>query len=237
MDTVENKTMIMDVFPKDFDGMGIKTIAVLGLPQALCAMRNPKESWDKSDSYYDTSEPGLIHIGENDWKLTKMLFNGGTPHDKHLRMVHVYANFNMPRYFWSEFDTYKFNTKVSDSTMHKLLNNDNPITEKMFVYCNEDTNLINSIINQLETLRKQFKQIQKNYIGSDKAGKLDHLLLRAKRILPEGFLQMRTVDTNYSELRNMYYWRKNHRLKEEWQDVFCGWVKTLPYAKELIIGE
>ena len=76
---------------------------------------------------------------------------------------------------------------------------------------------------------KNIKDITKDVV------QMNRLLVRAKRMLPEGFLQMRTFDTNYAELRNMYFQRKNHRLKEEWIDIFCKWVESLPYAKELII--
>ena len=119
--------------------------------------------------------------------------------------------------------------------MHKLLNNDNPITKEQFVNCEEDADVLDVVIQRLEDLRREFKAIQHNDSAADKAAKMNALLVRAKRLLPEGFLQMRTVDTNYAELRTIYHQRKNHRLKEEWQDTFCKWVETLPYAKELII--
>lgn len=223
------------VFPHNFDGMGIQTIAVTGIGPALAAMRNPMDSWNKADSYYDDLAPGAVVIGENDMRVSKSLIAAGNPDCKHLRMMHVQFNANMPRYFWSEFDTYHFNTKISCSTMHKLLNNVKSITKKMFASCEEDDDLLTPIIDRLESLRVAFKDIQKNATDALKATKLNHLLLRAKRILPESFLQMRTVDTNYMELRTIYHQRKKHRLKEEWQDTFCEWVATLPYAQEFII--
>ena len=82
--------------------------------------------------------------------------------------------------------------------------------------------------------RKEYKEIQKT--TKDNAA-MNKLLVRAKRMLPEGFLQLRTLDTNYAELRSMYFQRRNHRLKEEWSDMFCKWVESLPYAKELIMYE
>ena len=84
-----------------------------------------------------------------------------------------------------------------------------------------------------ETLINRLNELRLLYLDT----KDYNYVVRIKRILPEGFLQMRTWNTNYAELRNIYHQRKNHRLKEEWRDIFCKWVETLPYAKELIIGD
>ena len=226
--------------------MKITNTQVFGFEAAVRGMRNPLASWDKSDSYpvdcigattMDSTKSKNFSIGPNDMDLMKRLLKSGPEHAKFMRMIHVQCDVDMPRYWWSEADTYHFNTKNSTSTMHKLLNNDNPITLDMFAICEEDRELWKIIVNRLESLRKTYKSAQKNDELSNKKEILSRLLLRAKRLLPEGFLQMRTWDTNYAELRTMYHQRKNHRLKEEWQDVFCKWVELLPYAKELIIGE
>ena len=221
-----------------------ETVEITGWEGAIRGMRNPLNSWAKHDSFYEhetSLRNGVWYheyvIGDNDMKLAKTLISSGPEHCKFLRMIHVQANVDMPRYWWSEADTYHFGTKNSCSTMHKLLNNSNPITEDMFLVCNEDKDVLTVVIARLEALRIEYKEIQKNYTGTDKQERLDYLLLRAKRILSEGFYQMRTWDTSYAELRNMYHQRKHHRLKEEWQNQFCTWVETLPYAKELIIGE
>ena len=213
--------------------MEIKTIETSGWGGAFHSMRNPMNSWLKNDSYYDDDRNFVI--GPNDMKLIKTLISSGPEHAKVLRMIQVQADFIMPRAWWGEFDTYHFNTKSSQSTMHKLLNNNEPITSKLFASCKADEDVLHVVIDRLEYLRKTFKDIQHEYDGEDKNEILNELLVRAKRLLPEGFLQMRTVSTNYAELRTIYHQRKNHRLKEEWQDTFCEWVKTLPYAKELII--
>ena len=84
-------------------------------------------------------------------------------------------------------------------------------------------------VNKLEKMRQEYKS--QDTTNQTK----ERLLVRAKRMLPEGFLQMRTFDTTYAELRNMYFQRRHHRLKEEWVDIFCKWVESLPYAKELIM--
>lgn len=213
--------------------MEIKNTEVYGFEAALRGMRNPLNSWGNSDSYYNKENNQYV-IGNNDMKLAQSLIKSGSEHCKFLRMIHVSADFDMPRYFWSEFDTYHYNTKNSCSTMHKLLNNDNPITLDMFATCDEDEYIWNEIIVRLEELRLEYKEIQST---TKNVKEMNRLLLRAKRLLPEGLLQMRTVDTNYAELRNMYFQRRNHRLHEEWIDTFCKWVESLPYADELICYE
>lgn len=219
--------------------MEIKNTEVYGFKASFRGMRNPMNSWDKSDSVTITWNDFIEHsvdicIGENDMKLAQTLIKSGSEHCKFLRMIHVFADFDMPRYFWSEFDTYHYNTKNSCSTMHKLLNNNDPITLDMFEICEEDMDIWKYIISKLESLRLDYKEIQATTKNKEE---MDRLLLRAKRLLPEGMLQMRTIDTNYAELRNMYFQRRNHRLKEEWIDTFCKWVEGLPYAKELICFE
>ena len=129
----------------------------------------------------------------------------------------------MPLYWWSEFDTYKFNTKNSCSTMHKLLNNKEEITIDNFVYDREDKVFMQVIVDQLNCLRHHYLE-SKDY----------NYVIRAKKLLPTSYKQMRTVNTNYAELINIYHQRKNHRLKEEWQDIFCRWVEDLPYMNEFL---
>lgn len=225
--------------------MEITTIEIAGFKSAIEGMRNPLNSWDKSDSYeceythkteiycdkchlYNDLNVKCSHyiIGKNDLDLAQRLIKGGTEHCKFLRQIQVWVDFNMPRYWWSEFDTYKIGTSANScSTMHKLLNNTEPITRLLFVGCMEDFDVLDVVINRLEELRKEYQKT-----------KNDYLLIRAKRLLPEGFLQLRTVNLNYQTIRNIYHQRKNHRLKEEWIDKFCSWVETLPYAQELIIN-
>ena len=241
--------------------MNFKNTEVWGFEHALRGMRNAMGSWDKSDSqfnnYYDLSSGDVpeaylrkfnkdlhVHhktpdgyfvdiIGENDLKLAQTLIKAGSADSKYLRMIHVAVDTDMPRYWWSEADTYHFNTKNSCSTMHKLLNNNNPITLDMFVICEEDMDWWIDTVDRLESMRQKYKDAQK----TKDSDTMNRLLVRAKRMLPEGFEQMRTLDTNYAELRNMYFQRRRHRLKEEWVNTFCKWVESLPYAKELIMYE
>lgn len=202
--------------------MEIKNVDVWGFKHAIRGMRNAFESWYKSDSDFTD---GRIIIRKNDMTLCQNLLKGNSADWKFMRMIHVSADITLPRFIWSEFDTYHFNTKNSCSTMHKLLNNNNPITTDMFEYSIENKDLILNIVTQLENLRIEYKTTKDNNIQNK-------LLLMAKEILPESFLQMRTIDTNYAELRNIYFQRKNHRL-QDWHKI-CEWIETLPYAQELI---
>ena len=204
--------------------MRIETLEIAGFAPALKGMRNPMNSWDKSDSYFTKNSDGLWFIGKEDIKLAQSLIKGGTEHCKFLRQIQVWADFDMPRYWWSEFDTYKIGTSANScSTMHKLLNNKNPITIELFNCDEEDLDIAEIVINRLEQLRQLYRE-----------NKDDKLLIRAKKLLMEGFLQLRTVNLNYQTIRNIYHQRNKHRLKEEWIDVFCAWTRELPYFEQLI---
>lgn len=207
--------------------MKITNTEVYGFKAALRGMRNPMNSWHLQDSVPYYCMPDILWdatlIGERDLDLAKRLIKAGNEHCKFLRQIQVWADFEMPLYWWSEFDTYKFNTKNSCSTMHKLFNAKKEIELDDFVYSKEDINTLNFIIKELNSLRKRYLETKDfNYV------------IRGKRLLPTSFKQKRTVNTNYAELINIYNQRKNHRLKEEWQDVFCKWCEELPYFKEFL---
>lgn len=208
--------------------MYIKTKEIAGFIPALHGMRSPMNSWHLNDStmYIGNELTGeeMIYIGPNDMDLAQRLIKAGPEHYKFLRQIQVWADFNMPLYWWSEFDSYKFNSKNSCSTMHKLLNAKKEIELSDFVYDEDQENMLQAVINVLNGYRKCYL-LSKDY----------SYVIKAKRLLPTSYKQLRTVNTNYAELRNIYFQRKNHRLKEEWQDTFCKWVESLPYAKELIL--
>ena len=200
--------------------MQIITKEVAGFIPALYDMRSPMNSWHLNDSYIENEK---VFIGPNDMGLAKRLIKAGPEHCKFLRQIQVWADFDMPLYWWSEFDTYKFNTKNSCSTMHKLFNAKKTIELTDFVFSEEEKPTLTFIISELNSLREKYLQTKDfNYI------------LRGKRLLPTSFKQKRTVNTNYAELMNIYNQRKHHRLKEEWQEVFCKWCETLPYFKEFL---
>lgn len=214
--------------------MYIENTKVFGFESAIFGMRNPLNSWYKSDSdirireMTATNPEGFV-LGTNDLQLAQRLILAGNEHGKFLRQIQVWCDIEMPRYWWSEFDTYHYNTKNSCSTMHKLFQKEKPITIDMF-YCETE-------YEKLKTYERvvDLNHLRSLWLNATTQEEKDSYLVTAKRILPENFLQMRTVNTNYGELRNIHHQREHHRLKREWQEVFCEWVKSLPYANELII--
>lgn len=216
---------------------------------AFRGLRHPMESYAKSDSYMDTSvEWGSSNfykveqnfkIGPNDLDLAQRMIKAGTPNDKFLRQIFVSVDITAPLYWWKEADTYKVATTAnSTSTMHKLATT--PITKECFemddyqnvkMYNREPYNLDqytddmwDSIVCYCETLRQL-------YLETKDIKYWKELI----RVLPESWLQTRTWTANYSILRNIYHWRKSHKLTE-WHQ-FCDWMKTLPYADNLIVFE
>ena len=202
---------------------------------AMRGMRNPMDSWSKSDtveSICDTTEPyritgtvgiyvRVVTIGENDLGLAQRLIRAGAEHRKFLRQILVSVDIIAPRYVWTEMDTYKIGTTANScSTMHKLANY--PITSDMFEFDGKDTPFFTQLVEDLEAMRCKYNQTKDME---------DFRML--KQALPESFLQRRTVTLNYETILNMLHQRKNHRLKE-WSTDFVGWVRSLPYAEELL---
>ena len=210
--------------------MKINNTEVFGFEAALRGMRNPKNSWDRSDSYNDNIL-GFI-IGEKDMKLAQSLIQGGPVHSKFLRYIHVQADITAPRYWWSEYDTYKVGTVAnSTSTMHKIA--ETPITLDCFEIddLNEWLEINNQPLNYgFEQIIKYCEDLRQKYLETKDVRYWKELI----RWLPAGWLQTRTVDLNYEVLRNIYKWRKTHKLSE-WNTTFCNWVESLPYAKEFIL--
>ena len=217
-------------------------LEVSGIMGALHGMRNPKNSWRLADSYIN--ENGETVIGENDMRLAQTLIKAGPEHRKFLRMIHVQFDINLPRYVWSELDTYGYVVRNSCSTMHKLLNNDDEkdwketildellytrgdIQLENFWVATEDVDIVLDCIGRLNSIKRE-------YFATTKTSERKHLRRRAKQILNESWLQMRTLDTNYEQLRNIYLQRRHHLLDVEWPLV-CKMIKSLPYAKELIL--
>ena len=208
---------------------------VVGWEHAIRGMRNPKNSWEKSDSDYSFKAlDGTPCIGGNDLKLMMTLRNAGTDHRKFMRMIVVYVDITAPLYWWKEFDTYKVGTVANScSTMHKI--HDKEFTLDDFSHEHllwsddssphfESGEILVDIITMLNIHREKFLETKdKKYWW------------QMIQLLPSSYNQKRTVMLNYEVLANMYKSRKNHKL-DEWH-TFCDWVKTLPYAKELIIGE
>lgn len=210
----------------------IENTEVFGWDAAIRGMRNPKNSWDKSDSYWTHIEnpetlntaPFQFFTGENDLKLARSLANAGSDHGKFLRMIHVQFDVVAPLYWWKEYDTYKVGTVAdSCSTMHKI--HEKEFTMDDFSCEHLLTNgrlLLSNTINILNLAREEFLS-SKNKI----------YWWQMIQLLPTSYNQRRTLDVNYAVLKAMYHARKNHKL-DEWH-TFCDWIETLPYS-ELIVG-
>ena len=189
---------------------------------AFRGMRNPLESWDKSDSWF-SQHGNMTELGENDLKLAQRLKIAGSEHRKYLRQIFVSVDITGGFHWWKEMDTYKIGTTTDAcSTMHKLASK--PITIDCFETDDfEDFELedFNAVVDICERLRQKYL--------NTKDKKYWKALIR---ILPESWLQTRTWTANYEVLRNIYRQREGHKLTE-WES-FRSWVETLPYAKELI---
>lgn len=197
---------------------------VFGWESAIRGMRNPMNSWDKSDSDF-TYYGKLVNIGENDLKLMKSLSKAGTDHRKFMRMISVTTDITAPLYWWKEYDTYKVGTVANScSTMHKI--HDKDFTMEDFSW--EHLTMGNEFI--LEQIVRALNRERGMFIATKNKKHWWQMI----QLLPSSYNQKRTVMLNYEVLTNIYKNRKNHKL-DEWQD-FCKWIESLPYS-ELITGE
>ena len=206
-----------------------------GWMSAVHGMRNPMNSWDKSDSYETHGEYGdQFFLGENDLALAKKLTQAGPDHRKFLRQIMVSMDITAPLYWWKEFDTYKVGTVANScSTMHKIHEKD--LTREDFS-CDmmDEWGLANldRTIRCLNTDRRMYVDYD-NIVGSKMPKK--HYWYQMIQTLPSSYNQMRTVTMNYEVLLNMYRARKDHKL-DEWQR-FCDTISDLPYFDDLIIAK
>lgn len=225
----------------------IENTEVIGWEAATRGMRNPMNSWDKSDSifvedgeYHDicgnsgpyngtvTDTETFFEIGEKDFDLMTRLRNSGTDHRKFMRMITVYLDITAPLYWWKEFDTYKVGTVANScSTMHK-------IHEKEFTL--EDfscEHLENSWLAHLKETIRLLNEARDAYHWCNTDAKKEWWW-QMIQLLPSSYNQKRTVMLNYEVLANIYKSRKGHRL-DEWKTML-DWIEELPYS-ELITGE
>jgi len=222
----------------------IEKTEVMGFEQAIRGMRNPMNSWDKSDSgickggddgigcancaaydcghIYDHS----FQIGKNDHELMMKLVKGGPVHAKFRRMITVYVDITAPLYWWKEFDTYKVGTVANScSTMHKIHAKEftiddfshEALTDKSF-------ELLLNIIDVLNDNRDAFNTWDEDYMHSKKRYWYNMI-----QLLPSSYNQKRTVMLNYEVLANIYQYRKDHKL-DEWKE-FCKWIEGLPWSE------
>ena len=209
----------------------IENVDVHGVARAIYSARNAMNSWDKSDSRFETDT-----MGENDLKLAKKLVKAGTDHSKFMRMIMVTFDITAPMYWWKEFDTYKVGTvRNSCSTMHTIHQKEFTLDDfshehldryKDIIPDHVDGNpydILNSIIECLNYAREYYLETK------DKK-----CWWQMIQLLPSSYNQRSTVQLNYAVLRNIYHSRKNHKL-DEWSD-FCKWIEELP-CSELITME
>lgn len=230
---------------------------------AFRGLRHPMESYSKSDStfgiihtdglldlskrkdiirfdkeFQDAAE--LVRLGPNDLDLAQRMIKAGTPNDKFLRQIFVSVDITAPLYWWKEADTYKVGTTAdSTSTMHKLATTS--ITMECFemddydgslkMYDREPYNIDEYTADMWDNIICYCETLRKRYLETKDIRYWKELI----RVLPEGWLQTRQWTANYAVLRNIYHWRKDHRLTE-WH-TFCDWIRTLPYANELLLFE
>lgn len=202
----------------------LERTSVMNLENAMRGARNPLNSWNRMDSYYD--ENGDYILGPNDLGLAVRLRKAGSDHRKYVRQIFVSVDITAPLYWWKEYDTYKVATVAnSTSTMHKIASKPFSIDDFSHDHMTPATlEFMQTIVNQLETIRLKYLEDKKKEDWYDMI-----------QLLPSSYNQMRTCTFNYETLINIYYARKDHKLAE-WH-TFCDWIKTLPYAKELILAE
>lgn len=225
----------------------IEKIKTYGWEEAIRGMRNPLNSWDKSDSRKLDNKGYLANeividdyvIGNNDKTLMMKLRNAGTDHRKFMRMICVYADITAPLYYFKELDTYKVGTVANScSTMHKIHAKEFTLDDFSHEHLNRRTlENLDFTIDELNRYRDLYLNGGRDYISDsddkDYEPKDKQMWWQMIQLLPSSYNQKRTLMLNYEVLANMYKSRKNHKL-DEWQ-YFCKWIETLPFS-ELITG-
>lgn len=217
--------------------MKIENVETWGFEHAIRGMRNPMNSWSKSDSFYDDIDDGnglQYFIGDNDIKLMKSLIAAGPEHRKFLRQIFISVDITAPLYWWKEFDTYKVGTvSNSCSTMHKL--KDTPITKDCFEMSGCNIPLVLNTIKKTSDfwywLIQALEHLRQKYVETNDKKYWYELI----KLLPESWLQKRTITMNYENAYSMWQQRKCHKL-DEWSSMFCNeFIIELPHFKELFI--
>ena len=224
----------------------IENVDVFGWEASIRGMRNPMNSWDKSDSkwcnqwcadcpendggYCESEHKHDFVIGANDLRLMKNLSKAGNDHGKYLRYLIVQLDITAPLYWWKEFDTYKVGTVANScSTMHKIHSKEFELEDFSHEHlCEWAKGELECVIEHLNHYRYKYN----NYEVNEGYTKKD-CWWQMIQLLPSSYNQKRTVQLNYQVLKSMYHARKNHKL-DEWID-FCKWCETLPYFKEICI--
>lgn len=209
----------------------IENVEVVGMKAAIRGMRNPKNSWEKSDS--SVVDGHSFFVGDNDFALMRTLANAGTDHGKFMRMIHVQCDVTAPLYWWKEADQYKVGTVTdSCSTMHKIAAKEFTLDDFSHEHLLGKAVQYNGYVptSVLECTIGALNEFRKLYLES----KNKVFWWQMIQLLPSSYNQLRTWDLNYAVLKNIYHARKDHKL-DEWHD-FCDWIESLPYS-ELITGK
>lgn len=211
----------------------LENTEVVGWEHAIRGMRNPKNSWSKSDSVFTLHEledwPHDIimtfdDLGPNDHNLMVQLADGGPVHAKYRRMITVYVDITAPLYWWKEFDTYKVGTVANScSTMHKIHAKEFTLDD----FSHE--HLVDQSLVGFETTIQYLNACRECYLETRDKKYWWQMI----QLLPSSYNQKRTIMLNYEVLVGIYKWRRNHKL-DEWH-TFCDWIEELPYS-ELITG-
>ena len=201
--------------------ISLSNAVVFGWHSAIMGMRNPMNSWSKSDSvfYNDFS----CQIGQNDLDLMKTLIKSGTEHRKFLRMIHVQMDIEAPLYWWKEFDTYKVGTVANScSTMHKIHSKEFTVDDFSHEHLDRfSTEVLGWTIKALNGSRE-------DYMKSKSKDDWWQMI----QLLPSSYNQRRTIDLNFEVLLKQYRERKNHKL-DEWH-IYCDWIKEIALLNEII---
>lgn len=224
----------------------IENEEVMGWEAAIRGMRNPMNSWEKSDSEFvesETFDPEdyicRFKLGQNDYDLMMRLRKAGTDHRKFMRMITVYVDIIAPLYWWKEFDTYKVGTVANScSTMHKIHEKEFTIEDFSceHLIVTDDVNHIDMVtwlqeqMNILNEWRRTYLDVKDSPVSAESAKNYWWQMIQ---LLPSSYNQKRTVMLNYEVLANIYKARKDHKL-DEWREL-CAWITTLPYS-EIIVG-
>lgn len=202
----------------------LERTSVMNMENAIRGARNPLNSWNRMDSSYD--ENGNFILGPNDLDLALRLRKAGSDHRKYVRQILVSVDITAPFYWWKEYDTYKIATVANScSTMHKI--HSKPFTMEDFSVDHmtpSTKEFMQTVVDKLEEIRLRYNETKNKEDWYDLI-----------QLLPTNYNQMRTCTFNYETLINIYYARKDHKLAE-WH-TFCDWIKTLPYAEEIIVAD
>jgi len=200
----------------------IENVEVVGMKAAVRGMRNPKNSWEKSDS--SVVDGHSFFVGDNDFALMRTLANAGTDHGKFMRMIHVQCDITAPLYWWKEADQYKVGTVTdSCSTMHK-------IHAKEFTLDDFSCEHLYAPLQDLRPTIDLLNMYRERYLETKDKNDWWQMI----QLLPSSYNQLRTLDLNYAVLKNIYHARKDHKL-DEWH-YFCDWIESLQ-CSELITGK